>query len=240
MNAAPIGIFDSGAGGLTTLSACRRILPFENFIYLSDQEFAPYGNKSDSQIAERVFACSQRLLDLGCKAVVVACNTATNVGIKLLRTHFARPFVGLEPAVKPACEYAQQLDRPQIVLFCTQATARQEKFLALYQKYCAYPSAVVSPQKDLARLIENHLLCPEKIRGEVYKILTPYKNADIIILGCTHYILIQHLFQDFYLSQGRPVRVFHGNLGAANRLKYLLTQDSMLTPSQKPGKVCFM
>jgi len=267
MNAWPIGIFDSGAGGLSVLSSCRALLPYEDFIYLSDASHAPYGNKTDGEIAERVFACCERLMNLNCKAIVVACNTATGVGIKMLRQRYARPFVGLEPAMKPAVKAGIA---GEIVILCTEATARQEKFLALL-KQCVSgqlsvvswiaapmgrnviktipspeprtpnpgfpPTITVAPQKKLAALIEIRIDNLESIRPQVYEILTPYKDAAAVILGCTHYVFIREMIADFYRLQDRKIPIFDGNAGAARRLKGLLKKGQLLTNRKTAGGV---
>ncbi|MCL2796701.1 MAG: aspartate/glutamate racemase family protein [Firmicutes bacterium] len=310
MNAWPIGVFDSGAGGLSVLEACRALLPREDFIYLSDARHAPYGNKADAEIAGRVFTCCERLINLNCKAIVVACNTATGVGIRTLRERYERPFVGLEPAIKPAIEAGF---KGEIVLFCTEATARQEKFLKLLGQFqkgngewgmgngdivgadgkpsesvgVAVPGdpylysqesqsinnvgiggspspatptgrnvirpipdsgfrtpnpespspIIISPQKNLAALIENHFDNLDLIRPQVYDILSAHKNAAAIILGCTHYVFVREMILDFYREQGCEIRIFDGNAGAARRLKSLLKQGQLLTNRKTAGGV---
>ena len=240
----PVGIFDSGAGGLTVLSACRALLPYEDFIYLADVVHAPYGNKANVEIAERVFSCSERLIALNCKAIVVACNTATGVGIKMLRERYARPFVGVEPAIKPAAEAGIRGD---IVVLCTEAAARQEKLKALLIR-CAEgyngrigedkkPSVTVAPQARLATLIEAHVDDLESIRPALYEILSPHASAAALVLGCTHYVFLKDMIADFYRERERKIQIFDGNHGAARRLKYLLKQGGMLTNKKTVGSV---
>ncbi len=232
MDSSPIGIFDSGAGGLTVLSACRKLLPREDFICLSDAKFLPYGNKPAGYIVHRAFACADRLAGFGCKAVVVACNTATNAAICLLRETFSLPFIGVEPAIKPACADG---GLREIVLLCTQATAEAEKFRLLYNN-CGAKTAV-APQRNLAQLIENHLNALHKIRPAVDRMLTPFAGADAVVLGCTHYVFITDMIRDFYASRGRAVKVFDGNRGVAKRLKSLLAQGNLLSEQKCAGSV---
>jgi len=210
----PIGIFDSGIGGLSVLESCRAILPYENFIYLADNGFAPYGDKCDDYIRERVFCLSECLIARGVKAIVVACNTATNVGIKMLRERYKIPFVGLEPAIKPA-----RVVDGKTVLLCTPATARQEKFLQLVERY-GTEHLIIAPQPNLATIIENCYPNIDLARCEIYKTLNPYADAKAIILGCTHYVLVKDIILDFY-NHKNPI--FDGNEGASKRLKELLS-----------------
>ena len=211
----------------------KKLLPHEDFVYLADIKNAPYGNKTDAEISARVFDCSERLLKIGCKAIVIACNTATNVGIKMLRERYNCPFVGLEPALKPAMRATIE---GTVVLLCTEATARQEKFLTLCRKF-GKENLLVAPQKDLAALVEHNLCVLEKIRRPVYEILMPIKAARAIVLGCTHYIFLKDIITDFYRAQGQTIRFFDGNTGAINRLKSLLVQGGLLTSQKTAGSV---
>jgi len=237
MNPFPIGVFDSGAGGLSVLLACRALLPSEDFIYLADTKNAPYGNKKDAEILARVNVCCERLISLNCKAIVVACNTATGVGIKTLRERYARPFVGLEPAIKPAIEAGIA---GEIVLLCTEATARQEKLLKLLSQFqIRHPSSTVTvaPQKNLAALIESHFADLESIRPQVHDILQTHKTAVAVVLGCTHYVFIREMIADFFRLHGCENPIFDGNAGAARRLKSLLKQGGLLTGKKTAGSV---
>lgn len=218
MSAPVIGIFDSGVGGLSVLTACKQLMPNEQFLYFADTDFAPYGDKSNLYIRRRVFSICDNFVAKGAKAIVVACNTATNVGIKMLRQRYSIPFVGLEPAIKPA-----QHIEGEVVLLCTTATARQDKFLRLVEAYRP-KNLIIAPQKNLAGLIEKNFANLERVRHEVYKTLAPYIKASAIILGCTHYVHIKQQIDDFYLAQGASVpQILDGNDGAARRLQNLLS-----------------
>lgn len=211
---APIGIFDSGIGGLSVLNACKAILPNENYIYIADSQYAPYGDKCDNYIKERVFTLSECLIAKGVKAIVVACNTATNVGIKMLRERYQIPFVGLEPAIKPA----RGVEGKKILL-CTPATARQEKFLQLVEKY-GTRDLVISPQPNLACIIEKNYPNLELAKEEIFCTLNQCHDAKAIILGCTHYVFVKDILSEYFNNQ---ILIFDGNEGAARRLKQLLS-----------------
>jgi glutamate racemase len=233
VNVSPIGIFDSGAGGLTVLEECVKLLPREDFIYLSDKRYAPYGDKSTEDIIIRAQKCTERLLEYNCKAVVVACNTATNAAISSLRKNYKCPFIGVEPALKPA--YERFFDK-KAVLLCTAATAAAPKFKRLYKKYKG-GFLTVAPQKALAMLIENNLCDLEKIRTCVYEIIKPYMDYDVVILGCTHYVFVKNLIRGFFKENGRDIVILDGNAGTANRLKDILTVRDMLNLSSGAGRV---
>lgn len=221
MNNAPIGVFDSGVGGISTLRSCLDALPNESFIYLADRSGLPYGNKTLEAISARVDTCVNTLLREGVKAVVVACNTATNVGIKTLRETYAVPFVGVEPALKPAVEAC---GRGNVLLLLTAATEKQDKFRALKEKY-DNGRVIVAPQETLASEVENHIENVEALRGTVYSILRRYKNVEGVVLGCTHYLFLRPLIHDFYNGH---IKIFDGNAGTARRLKAVLEEGSLL------------
>jgi len=233
-----IGIFDSGVGGLSVLDACRVVLPSENFLYYADFEFAPYGDKSDEYIKNRVFAICEMLINRGVKAIVIACNTATNVGIKMLREKYSLPIVGLEPAIKPAIEKYKD---KKIVLLCTEATARQQKLKDLIEKYDG-KSVVVCPQKELASLIENNFCSLEKVSDYIENSLSHHLDASAIVLGCTHYVFVKDIIEKFFESQNLQVlpEIFDGNLGATNRLHSLLKTYNLLSSKSIIGNVVFL
>lgn len=229
----PIGFFDSGIGGISVMQECRKLLPNENFIYFADSKNAPYGNKTSKEILDRVTTCSEILLEQGCKAIVIACNTATNVGVKLLREKYLCPFVGIEPAIKPA---VKEHKGGKILLLCTNATSKQEKFVELLSKY-NNGDVIVAPQCDLAMDIEKNIENLSKIKSRVFSILDDYRNVSSVILGCTHYYFIKDFLNEYYNNE---VTIFDGNLGAAKRLKTLLQTQDLMTTSKKCGEISFL
>lgn len=229
----PIGIFDSGIGGLSTLLECQKILRHEHFIFLSDTAFLPYGNKTQEQIRARVFYCTQELVEYGCKAIVVACNTATNVGIEYLRKSFGCPFVGLEPSIRAV--YGTTSAK-RCLLLCTTATKNGQKFKDLFLKYGS-ENIIVSDQKYLASVIQNHILDKEKLRQVVGDILDNYSNIGSVVLGCTHYVFVKDIIKDYYLSKGQFVSVYDGNKGSAKELKRKLKQNGLLSYYKGRGSV---
>lgn len=236
MNDSPIGIFDSGIGGLTVLDECRRILPRENYLYLADFAHAPYGNKTTDEIFGLAQACVETLLSHGVKAVVAACNTATNAAADRLRRLFDVPIIGLEPALKPA--YEAHTDGTAVLL-CTAATAEQEKFKQLLSRY-GNMNLIVSTQKNLAAQIENCIADADAMRRITEEIFGGFKNVSEVILGCTHYVFLKPYIEEYFFSRGESVKIFDGNLGAAKRLKAVLKQRGALTQRKRRGSVEFI
>lgn len=215
------------------LDACKKLMPFESFVYVADSSHAPYGNKTDEQILERANACVHTLLNAGAKAIVAACNTATNVGIAGMRQSYTVPFVGLEPALKPASEVCGD---EQVLLLCTQATANQPKFIELTTKYGG-KNLCVLPQKNLAQQVENNQNNLEVLQPIIAKIFEPYPNAAAVVLGCTHYIYLRSMIQKQY---ARDIKIFDGNHGAAKQLQKKLIDNNLQTQSLSSGTVIFI
>ncbi len=192
---AAIGVFDSGIGGLSVLQHIRKDLPNEHLIYFADSGFAPYGDKPESLIVERSLAAAQFLTEQGCKALVVACNTATAAAIKALRhTYPDLILVGVEPGLKPA---AQQSQNGIVGVLATQATLQSEKFIALRDQLTAETGTRFFSQAcvGLVNQIEKAELYSAETVRLLHQYLTPLlqQGADTIVLGCTHYPFVAEL-----------------------------------------------
>ncbi len=190
----PIGVFDSGVGGLTILRAVRHALPRENLVYVADAAYVPYGQKSPEQIRDRAMAIAGFLVQQGAKVIVVACNTATAAAIDVLRARLSVPFVGVEPAVKPAVA----VTRSGVVgVLATPATLASERYRNLIERFTTGVRIVAQPCAGLAEHIERGDLDGERteqlLRGFVEPLLA--ERADVIVLGCTHYPLVAHIVQ---------------------------------------------
>jgi glutamate racemase len=189
-----IGIFDSGIGGLTILRAVREALPHEDLIYVADTAHLPYGAKSAEIVRARAITITGFLVERGAKAIVVACNTATAAAIDLLRDRFDLPFIGVEPAVKPAVAAT----RSRVIgVLATPATLDSARFHALLSRHAGEVRVQMAPCAGLAEQIERGDLDGGQtevlLRGFVEPLLT--KGADTIVLGCTHYPLVAHIIQ---------------------------------------------
>jgi len=183
---APVGIFDSGLGGLSVLRAVRAQLPAERVIYVADSRYAPYGERDDDFIADRTLAIGEWLVSQGAKALVVACNTATAQSIALVRKRMSIPLVGVEPGVKPAA----LASRSRIAgVLATQSTLRSARFQALLERHAAGCRVLCQPGHGLVRAVERgDVGSPELIallRGYLQPMLDA--GADTLVLGCTHY-----------------------------------------------------
>ncbi len=220
----PIGVFDSGVGGIGTLAALRRELPQERFLFYGDTANAPYGTKS----REEVMACVSRIMDhllaQDVKAVVIACNTATAVAAAELRARYDLPIIGIEPALKPAHEIRRD---GHILVLATPMTLRLEKFRALYERYGE--GAIPLPCPGLMELVERE--ADEEARRYLTELFTPYDltKVDAIVLGCTHYVFLRPILKEI-LPDG--VSVLDGNEGTARQLRRVLAERGMLAAGQ--------
>jgi glutamate racemase len=215
---APIGVFDSGIGGLSILKALRAELPHESFVYIADSGNAPYGEKGDVFVIDRSRALTRTLLDdYGVKALVVACNTATAAAAKLLRAEFPNlPLVGVEPALKPAVQLSQTR---KIGVMATRGTLESAKFAALKASLADQAEFIIQPCDGLAAAIEAQntpkiiaLLAEYTPEMQRYgKFGTQNGQIDTLVLGCTHYPFISNLLRVHtgpnvhYIDTGEPV-----------------------------------
>jgi glutamate racemase len=189
---APIGVFDSGVGGLSVLRHIRALLPHENLLYFADSGFAPYGDKSEQVVAERSLAIAGFLVGQGAKALVVACNTATVAAIKLLRAHYPDlPIVGVEPGLKPG---AAATRNGKVGVLATDRTLAGEKFLLLREQISQASQAQFLLQgcTGLADQIELGELDSDATAALLTRYIVPLldQGADTLVLGCTHYPLV--------------------------------------------------
>ncbi len=224
----PVGVFDSGVGGISTLGALRRELPGERFIYYGDTLHAPYGTKT----AREVFACADavftHLLGRGCKAVVIACNTATSAAAAQLRA--ARPdfpILGMEPALKPA---AILRHGGRILVLATPTTLRLDKFRRLMARWG--DGAVPVPCPGLMELVEGE--DADGARAYLREILRAHggETLDAIVLGCTHYSFLKPALRELLPPE---TAVLDGNAGTARQLRRVLTERDLLAPAGPGG-----
>ena len=167
----PIGVFDSGLGGISVLRACTALLPQENFLFFGDSANAPYGEKSLTQVRRLTIAAVSRLLAQGVKAVVVACNTATSAAIHLLRqAHPGLPIIGIEPAVKPA---ALDVGSSSVIVMATPLTIREDKYQKLAAAFCHEANVISLPCPGLAEMVEGGLFDGPVLDGYLQDALPP-------------------------------------------------------------------
>ena len=183
---ATIGVFDSGSGGLSVLREIRKILPEEHFIYFSDNAYCPYGEKSAEFVTGRSRAVTDLLLSRGASAIVLACNTATAAAISTLRSEYDIPFVGMEPAVKPAASGTRS---GVVGVLATAGTLKAPKYLNTKEQYAEAVQIEERVGKGCVELVENLDLDSPHAEAIVRESLQPLLDAgaDTIVLGCTHY-----------------------------------------------------
>lgn len=186
MNNNPIGVYDSGFGGLSVWRELHRALPCESLIYLGDGKNCPYGSLPAERIKELAEASVRELVERGCKMVVVACNTATAAAISHLRATFDIPIVGLEPAVKPACA----MTRSKIIgVVATHRSLQGEKFLSTVERYGQGVEVIKAVGEGFVEAVEQNAEREPETEELVRRVVEPIieRGADVIVLGCTHY-----------------------------------------------------
>lgn len=225
----PIGVFDSGVGGLSVLRALRSELPAERFVYFSDAGHAPYGEKSDAFVAQRSRAILRQLLDEHrVKALVVACNTATAAAIHLLREEVPHlPIVGVEPALKPAAAASRTR---RVAVLATRGTLSSAKFRALHDALRDQAEFVLQPCDGLAAAIESgdaqrvRALCRD-YAAAAGPFGTAAGQADVMVLGCTHYPFAAEAFR---AHVGEDVLLMETGAPVARQTRRLLDEAGLL------------
>ena len=233
----PIGVFDSGMGGVSVLRKLSKVMPGEDFIYFGDSINAPYGTKSKEEIKVLTEKAFDFLRDKGCKAVVIACNTATSAAAKHLREKYPDyPIIGLEPALKPA---ALSMDYPKVLARATPLTLKEEKFNNLMSQFEDKAEFIKLPAPELVKFIESGDLDSAEEIAYLEEILAPYKDGkvDAVVLGCTHFPFARKTIQCIL---GEDVLVFDGGLGAARQCRRVLEGKNLLTEREEGGTVTFL
>src|SRR5687767_2208047 len=227
----PVGMFDSGVGGLSVLQAVREELPHEHFLYVGDSGCAPYGDRSSAFVIDRATTITDFLVGSGVKAVVVACNTATAVAVESLRARFAVPIVAIEPAVKPAASRT----RSRVVgVLATAGTLSSPNVGKLLANYGSDVEFIIQPCPGLADQVEKGELESDETRALVKRYVRPIldKGGDIIVLGCTHYPFLRPLIEDV---AGPAVDVIDPATPVARELRRRLETAGLLNKNTLPG-----
>jgi glutamate racemase len=220
---APVGIFDSGLGGLSVLRAVRAVLPHEQLIYVADSLYAPYGEKDDDFIVDRTMAIGEWLIAQGAKALVVACNTATAQSIALVRERLAIPLVGVEPGVKPAAS----LSTSRVVgVLATAVTLRSARFQSLLDRYAGDCRFICQPGHGLVQAVERCDTSSPDLLALLESYLAPMLDAgaDTLVLGCTHYPFLDRAIRDIV---GERLQIIDTSVAIARQLDRLLDVNSL-------------
>ena len=232
----PIGIFDSGVGGLSVLRAIREQMPSESVIYFGDQGHVPYGSRSMEQIQNFSEAITNFLLKKNAKIIVVACNTASAAALKYLRAQFPTvQFVGMEPAVKPAAEHTQT---GKVGVLATPATFQGALYASVVERFASAVELIQSTCPGLVQEIEMGNLDGLETRRILEDALLPMleKNIDTVVLGCTHYPFVIPLIQHIV---GENVRVIDPAPAVARQAGRLLETGALRNRSKSKGSVMF-
>lgn len=237
----PIGVFDSGVGGLSILRALRAELPGEDFVYLADAGFAPYGERGDEYVVGRTRAVVRELIEShGAKALVMACNTATAAAIHLVRgEHPELPLVGVEPALKPA---AASTRTGRVAVIATRGTITGQKLAALHDCLRSQAEFILQPCDGLADAIHSgdepriEALCEKYLRP-----LGPFGRApgqiDTLVLGCTHYPFAEAAIR---ACVGPEVTLIETGQPVARQTRRLLEAQGLLRESEAAGRLTFL
>jgi glutamate racemase len=231
MNSAPIGIFDSGVGGLTVWRQIRALLPNEDIIYFADSLHCPYGNKPQ----EEIISLSRKIIDFliskNCKLIVVACNTATAAAIDTLRFEYPLPFVGMEPAIKPA---ALNTHTGKIGVLATKGTFEGRLFQETSKKYANNIDTYIQIGEGLVELVEANRYQSAEAKTLLKKYTNSMVNAgvDQIVLGCTHYPFYKEIIEEMV---GHNVKVIDPAPAVAKRTQNLLTESNLLNMYNHQG-----
>ncbi|WP_423379450.1 glutamate racemase [Burkholderia sp. LMG 32019] len=224
---APIGIFDSGLGGLSVLRAVRAQLPDESFIYVADSHHAPYGPRDEAFITERTLAIGEWLAREGAKALVIACNTATARAIAAIREHLSMPLVGVEPGIKPAVAVSAS---GVAGVLATQSTLNSPRFQALLDRYGAGRRFICQPGHGLVEAIERGDTNSPALRALLDSYLQPMLDdgADTLVLGCTHYPFFTETIRDLV---GDRLTIVDTSDAIARQLARILDERNLRAPA---------
>lgn len=230
----PIGVFDSGVGGISVLKEAVKMLPNEDFIYYGDSKNAPYGEKKVEEVQQLVFSVTEKLMDRQVKAIVVACNTATSAAIDKLREKYKdMPVIGIEPALKPAIKLKRD---GKIIVMATPVTLKERKFMNLMKKYDDVADIVPVPCPGLAEIIEQGHFNGPIVNDYIETKLSTYKNHAIaaVVLGCTHYPFVKDEISKII---NEDIPIIDGSEGTIKQLKRKLEAFNMINDKEEKGEV---
>lgn len=224
----PIGIFDSGVGGVSIWKEIAQLLPNESTIYLADSANAPYGQKETDQIVQLCIKNTEKLLELGAKLIVVACNTATTNAIDYLRANYNIPFVGIEPAIKPA---ALQSTSKSIGILATKGTLNSKLFYSTSKKYTRNIKVIEIIGEGLVPIIESGNLDDPRLIPLLEKYLAPMIEAriDYLVLGCSHY---PHLIPILSGLLPKTTTIIDSGAAVARQTKHLLIKHKIASTNE--------
>ena len=244
---APIGVFDSGLGGISVVRQIVQDMPHERVLYFGDSANAPYGTKTPQEVRRLSFDIMERFMSQGVKAVVIACNTATSAAVNALRDHYDIPIIGMEPALKVACDRgdtaagdgpAPARHMPQhVIVAATPLTLREHKFAALMARFQANNMISPQPCPDLVEIVESGRLCDhDLVMRTLHRYFDGYDlpSIDSVVLGCTHFVFYRDYFRELLPS---TTAIIDGNRGTVRHLGMVLESLGKLAPEEMDGGV---
>lgn len=234
-NTRPIGVFDSGVGGISVLRELVTLMPGENYLYFGDSANAPYGTRAAQEVIDFTIKNIEFLFERGAKAIVIACNTATSVAIRILReTYPDIPIIGIEPALKPA---VLAREHSRVLVMATPMTLEQEKFNSMLHVYEEEAAITKVPCPGLVELIEDGILEGPKLLSYLEDRFSSFEKAkvDAVVLGCTHYPLIKSSIQRIFPN----TVIYDGGYGTAKQTRKRLLECGLLSDQTSGGTVHF-
>ncbi len=233
MSNQPLGIFDSGIGGTSILKEIHFLLPNENCIYLADSKNAPYGNKSEEDILQLSIKNTELLINKGCKLIIVACNTATTNAIAYLRANYDIPFIGIEPAIKPA---ALNTQTKAIGILATKGTLSSQLFHKTTDIYASGIEVIEQDGDGIVPLIENGKLDSKDLKLLLELYLEPMleKNIDFLVLGCTHY---PYLIPMLIKMLPEHIKIIDSGLAVAKQTHNVLSLNHILNDTKEKATI---
>lgn len=227
----PVGVFDSGLGGLSVAREIRLRMPDEDILYVADSAYCPYGGRPLEEISSRSVAVTEELLGRGAKIVVVACNTASGAAIDLLRARFDVPIVGLEPAVKPA---AASSELGRIAVLATPATLRTERFHRLVDRHAAGVDLVKIPCPGFVELVEQGRVSGPEALEVITRVLEPLASTavDRVVLGCSHYPFLRDTIEEVL---GPDVEILDSGAAVARQVGRVLAEHDLASTHHDGG-----
>lgn len=232
MDSRPVGIFDSGVGGLSVLRCFRQLAPNERVIYFADTDYFPYGPRPAAEVRKRSFAITNRLLASDVKLIIVACNTASAAAIEDLRQAFPVPFVGMVPGVKPA---ASSSKTGRVAILATPGTLDGDLYARVVEEFGGSAKISSVPGTGLADIVEHGDVGSPEARAAVRRALEPEvrAGADTVVLGCTHY----HFLADDILAEFPGVSIIDTSEAVARRAVQVLAELDELAPDTREGEL---
>ena len=231
----PIGIFDSGVGGLSIAAAMRELLPSESLLYYADRAHFPYGSRSEQEVRLLAQAAAQFLLGQGAKLIVVACNTASSVALASLRMSVPVPFVGVVPGIKPGSAGSS---KAKVGVLATEATFHTKVFTDLLSHFAQGVEVQCQVCPDLVALVEAGEVDSERVEAQLRRYVEPFLRAgiDTLVLGCTHYSFLLPAIQRV---AGPDILVVDTARPVALQVQRVLASADLLRDGGGPGQVCY-